>query len=382
MAEHPTYKEMMKHDLVILNANMSPIGLQLRLAGQFQYQNYVLGGGNLLIAGQGTQGWWRYLNYSGVLADNATNRARYPETFPRVWAGASQNVGCEMCIARYFAGYTPGYTATLSGRLLVPFPQMPDEPEMEVMLAPHADADATAPFSYTLDISTGAMAKDNAAGNQYRFNSGQVARDYIATALNDPATPVYEHYLVSGLGDVDDAQGVMERYSKLAMPLWTYDVISETAATTETMVVGTYIAGKHHPDAKVPWNAMYWGFGLEGVGKGGDDTVGRDRLLGDTFNFLAKNMSPKATMLAQADGSVQLSVDLGPTAAPVQFTRAEIDWGDGQRQVVDFTRPTGTAGLTFSHSFATTATERGPARIKLLPVAGTAAPVYVTANGR
>lgn len=373
---HPPYKTMMQHDMVILNSNMSPRGLQQYLAGQFQYQNYILGGGNLLLAGQGNQGWWRFLNTAGRLADTPANRAAYPETFPHAWAGPSQNVGCEMCIARYFAGYTPGYTATLSGRMLVPFPTAPDEPEMEVLLAPHADADTEAPFSYSLDISTGAMAKDGAAGNQYRFNSGQVARDYIATASNDPTTPALENQLVSGLGDVDDAEGVMERYSKLAMPLWSYQVM------TETMVVGTYIAGKHHPDAKVPWNAMYWGFGLEGVGKGGDETVGRDRLLGDTFNFLARNMSPKVLVQSGPDGAAVLRVDLGPTAAPVRFTRAEIDWGDGRQEVVDFARPTGAPGLTFRHTFAATAAERSPARIKLLPETGTAAPVYLTAHVR
>lgn len=363
---HPPYKLMDRHDLVIFNGNMSNVSMhQTGATGMFQYQNLVLGGGNLLIAGQGTQGWWRYLNRAR-LVDNAANRAAYPETFPHTWAGASQNVGCEMCLARYFAGFTPVYTSTLSGKALVPFPMPPATPELDVVLTP---AMATgSPFNYSLDISTGAKAKDGAAGNQYRFASGKVAKDYKPTAANDASTPAVDGQLVAGLGDIDDAQGVMERFSKLAQPLWSYPV------NDEPMVVGTYIAGQQHPDAEVPWNAMFWGFGLEGVGAGGEGTVGRDRLMGDTYNFLAKNIVPTAVVQAAADGPAVVQVNLGPTAAPVKFIRAELTKADGSTETVSYTTPLGAAALRFAGSDIQA--------LKLIPEPGTAAPVYVTVNAR
>ncbi|MCB0215126.1 MAG: S8 family serine peptidase, partial [Chloroflexi bacterium] len=238
-SQHPTYEAMYRHDLVILNTNESQVSLQKALAGQYQYQNYLLGGGNLLIAGQGTQGWWGYLS-NGVVAplpDTPAAKAAYPDTWPHRWLGPSQNGGCEMRIARYFAGYTPGYTATLSNRLLLPYPMAPDRPEMAVRLERHPEAEG--PFDYALDISTGGLAKDGAAGNQYLFNSGGVLGEYQAPAAS-----------TSGLSDVVDGM-LMSRPASIAKPLWSYPVtISTTMGLTDTLnVVGTYVAGKQHPEA-------------------------------------------------------------------------------------------------------------------------------------
>jgi hypothetical protein len=380
--KHPTYEEMYRHDLVILNANESQIGLQEAYSGQYQYQNYMLGGGSFLIAGQGTQGWWRYLTNDSAnpIADTPGNRAAYADTWPWSWGGPSQNGGCEMCLARYFAGYTPGLTSTLSSRLLVPYPTAPDRPEMEVRLARHPEAEGI--FDYDLDISTGSHAKDGAAGNQYSFNSGQVLSGFEPGWENDPNTPALEPQLAAGLGDALDPVLTM-RTVDLARPLWSYPVtISPTMGMTETTetlnVVGTYVAGQQHEDSGVAWNAMYWGFGLEGVGADGEDTASRTRLLGDTYNFLAKNMSPGGGIVLGEGGQARLQLDLGPAAEPVRFTEARIDWGDGRVETRRFDRPAGVADLTLSHDYGsrTAAFDRGLVKVMLIPVRGEAAPVY------
>jgi hypothetical protein len=363
---HPPYMLMDKHDLVIFNGNMSTVSMhQTGATGMFQYQNLVLGGGNLLITGQGTQGWWRYLSRSKQ-PDTPANRAALPETFPYFWPSpAVQNQGCEMCLARYFAGFTPVYTSTLSGKALVPFPMPPAKPELDVMLMPAISTGS--PFNYSLDISTGTKAKDGAAGNQYSFASGEVAKDYKPTGNGQ---------LIAGLGDIDDAQGVMERYSKLAQPLWSYPV------NDVPMVVGTYIAGQQHPEAEVPWNAMFWGFGLEGVGAGGEGTVGRDRLMGDTYNFLAKNIVPTAVVQAAATGPSVVKVDLGPTAAPVKFVRAELTHADGSIETVNYATPMDAAALQFASGGSTDLPSGRVTELKLIPEPGSAAPVYVKVNMR
>ncbi len=365
---HPTYEEMYRHDLVILNSNESQVSLQKALAGQYQYQNYLLGGGSMLMAGQGTQGWWRYLS-DGVLAplpDNDAARAAFPDTWPHRWLGPSQNGGCEMCLARYFAGYTPGLTATLSSRLLVPYPMAPDMPEMEVDLAPHPDAAGL--FDYGLDLSTGAMAKDGAAGNQYRFNSGSVVEAFKANTGNAAAD----------LGDVVDGM-LVERTVPAAHPLWSYPVeISGTMGMSTTLnTVGTYVAGKADPESDIAWNAMYWGFGLEGVGKDGEDTASRSELLGDTYNFLALNMAPEGGLVVDADGRARLTVDLGPAAAPVRFTHATVDWGDGRVERVDFAGAMTASEIGLVHDYGSrpAAESRGTLRVTLQPVRGEAAPV-------
>ena len=355
---HPTFEEMYRHDLTILNANMSPESLQEYLRGQFQYQNYLLGGGNMLIAGQGTQGWWRYLG-GNPLGEN--NRAAFPETWPYQWLEASQNVGCEKCLSRYFAGFTPEYTATLSGRLLVPFPSPADEPEMEVLLEPHPEAESV--FDYPLDISTGEMAKDDALGNQYRFASGDIMRDYV---------PTTNTRVTSELGDSGSAFGVMQRYQPYARPLWSYTV-SDTLK-----VVGTYIAGKRYEDtANVPWNAMYWGFGLEGVGENMDaGAVSRSRLLGDTFNFLGKNIVPEVLLEQGPEGAWQLDIDLGDTAAEVRFESAEITWSDNRIQRLDYEVPASQLDLDITLDAASISGDAHPVQLKLIPVQGEAAPIY------
>jgi hypothetical protein len=362
---HPPYNLMAQHDLVLINTNMSPRSFhEFGLTGMFQYQNLPLGGGNMLIAGQGAPSWWRYLNRNSRYADTPANRAALPDTWPHAWGGPSQNVGCEMCMARYFAGFTPQLTATLSGRLLLPFPTKPDEPEMDVVLKPHADA--AGPFDYSLDISTGAKAKDGAAGNQYRFASGEVARDYI---------PTTSAQVTKGHGDMGDAEGVMGRYSQLARPMWTY------AVTDTARVVGTYIAGQQQPEAEVPWNAMFWGFGLEGVGQGGEGTVDRMRLMGDAFNFLAHNLyaTAKQTGATPADGEATVQVDIPETADQILIAGAEIDWGDGKTDKQSFEATAMPRTQTHKHSYEKDGTYT--VRIKYQPATGAgAAPVYAHAQ--
>ena len=378
---HPTFEEMYRHDLVILNANESQRGLiETGDFGLFQYQNIMLGGGNMLIAGQGTQGWWRYMtdDLTVPLADTPSLRLRFPDTWPYQWLGHSQSLGCEMCITRYFAGYTPGLTSTLSGRLLVPHPVAPDRPEMEVRLARHPEADG--PFDYDLDISTGAMAKDGAAGNQYMFNSGSVISGHKPNTPDDPETPVNEAGLATSLGDLIEAP-LVQRTVPYARPLWSYPVsISDTTGMTETLnVVGTYVAGKQHEGGPA-WNAMYWGFGLEGVGEAGEGSASRTRLMGDTYNFLAKNIEPSGSLVVDAGGRALLHVDLGRKADPVRFTEAQITWGDGREEVIVFAAPTDAEGLVLAHSYgdADASRARGSATVSLIPERGVAAPVHVT----
>jgi len=343
---HPPYSEMYRHNLVILNGNMSDVSLQEALSGQFQYQNYLLGGGNMLIAGQGTQDWWRYLGGS-PLADTPTNRSNYPDTFPYRWYGVSQNQGCEMCLARYFAGFTPQITATLSGRLLVPYPTKADRPEREVVLEPHPEADG--PFQYPIDISTGALAPEGAEGNQYLFASGDVLGDYI---------PSTSSTISSRLGDISYAETMLGRIAQEARPLWAYtgDFATEEGATEElTKVVGTYVAGKHDPEAEIAWNAMFWGFGLEGVGEGAEGSPSRERLLGDTFNFMALNLFDVGVeRAAEADSGSMSAVRLAPpsVAKPVMIASATVDWGDGtEPEPVSFDPPVAMSEAIFSHQY-------------------------------
>lgn len=279
---HPPFEVMQRHDLVILNTNMSRVGLQQPFAGSYQYFNHLLAGGNLLVAGQGPQGWW-----------TVGNR-------PQDQQGASQNQGCDMCLARYMAGYQFGITATLSNRLLV-WPEKPDEPEMVVEIHPHTDGNSA--FGYSLDLSTGKLAKDGAAGNQYRFASGGLLGDY------DPAR------------EYPYTERVYDRVRPYARPLWAYG----------DRVVGTYISGRQNPVENIPWNAMYWGFGLEGVGKGGAATVDRVRLLGDTFNFLAHGLwVARVRVTAPTPASRRLALELPQGADMPLIKRVEVDWGDGQ----------------------------------------------------
>ncbi|MFQ5459964.1 MAG: S8 family serine peptidase [Anaerolineae bacterium] len=253
---HPSFKTLQSYDLVILNTNESREPLIYTVAGAYQYQNYLLHGGNMLVAGQGDQDWWT------IVGPNGSTIA------------ISQNAGCEYCVPRYFAGFTFGLTATLSGKLLE-YPEAVNKPEMEVVLAPHPEADG--PFGYGLDISTGDMAKEDAAGNQYAFSSGSLVTGYVPTVEGAPPGVCTTAQGSNYCGDFDYAEVVFDHIVPYARPLWTYD----------GKVVGSYISGRHAPaEANIKWNAMFWGFGLEGVGKGGPDTVGRTELLGDVFSFL------------------------------------------------------------------------------------------------
>jgi len=366
---HPPFTEMYRHDMVIFNGNMSPRSLQEFLAGQFQYQNYMLAGGNMLIAGQGVQGFWAYMNFNAApLPDTPQARAAYPDTWPRQWYGPSQNQGCEMCLARYFAGFTPELTATLSGRLLVPFPTRPDEPEIEVVLSPHPDADG--PFGYPLDISTGAKAPPGAAGNQYRFNSGDVMDTYI---------PTLSGAITSRLGDVGYAETVVEHIAPLARPLWSYPV-TDPDGEPELNVVGTYVAGRQYPAQGVAWNAMYWGFGLEGVGAGAPGTVSRARLLGDTFNFLAHNLYATARSIGVVprSESVAIEVEVSGTADEVSVAGVEVDWGDGHVDTETYPRPRVLpAKQTFTHQYARSGTYRITVKYTPAPDASIA-PVFAS----
>jgi len=239
------------------------------------------------------------------------------------------------------------------------------------------------PFSkYSLDLSTGAMAKDGALGNQYTFASGQLMGDYKGTVPNDPATPELEQVLAANLGDVDDAAwtvapgGRGKTIGHWARPLWTFPVTQVVSGTeeTETMVVGTYIAGKHDPESKIAWNAMFWGFGLEGVGKAGESTASRDQLLGDAFNFLAKNIRPKAIQAQGADGRPRLRVDLGPTAADLRIRRATMAWPDGRLDSLDYG-----AGRTAKNLRLDLPRDAASVTVTLYPEAGSAAPIRVEA---
>ena len=104
----------------------------------------------------------------------------------------------------------------------------------------------------------------------------------------------------------------------------------------ETKVVGTYIAGRQHPEADIPWNAMFWGFGLEGVGEAGPGTASRTRLMADAFNFLAKNIRPQAKLTASPDGGRSVQVNLGPQAQALSFARAVVRYGSQGEDSIAF----------------------------------------------
>ena len=141
--------------------------------------------------------------------------------------------------------------------------------------------EAGGPDDYALDVATGAMAKDGAAGNQYAFSSGGLITGYTPTVEGTPTGVCTTAQGSNYCGDFDYAEVVFDHIVPYARPLWTYD----------DKVVGSYISGRHSPDeANIKWNAMFWGFGLEGVGKGGNDTVGRTKLPGDVFSFLTGRM--------------------------------------------------------------------------------------------
>ncbi len=358
---HPPLAEMSRYDLVLLNTNESKTSMHgVSLSGLYQYQNHMLRGGSFLIAGQGTLNFWRYLATATRLADNATLRRTYAHTWPFTWAGGpSQNVGCEVCIMRYFTGFTPEYTATLSGRLLVPFPQPVDRTARDVVLEPNPAADPGTPFRYPIDLSTGTSAPEGAAGNQYTFASGSVVTGYKPTTSSTLAT---------GLGDYDYAEGIIDDLVPLARPLWAYtgtfavDRVNPMTTTTQSKVVGTYVAGQQHPGTGVTWNAMFWGFGLEGLGTGGAPNepnatplVGtRMRLLGDAFNFLAHNLTDLTyDVVDDAAPSFELAIDVPEFASSPLIDRAEIDWGDGRAaESVTWSDRVSLRTVRFDHAYA------------------------------
>jgi subtilisin family serine protease len=340
---HPPFETLTRHDLVILNTNESwqPF---YPLAGAFQYQNYLLHGGNLLLAGQGSaQSYWWWVPAT-TYADTPGNRAACGEFFPRCQSALfSQNLGCDLCLARHFAGFQFGITATLSGRVLT-FPERADEPEMEVILAPHAEADG--PFRYPLDLSTGARAHDDAAGNQFRFASGGL--------LGDP-DPEWEAY--GAIGNYEDR-------IPLVRPLWAYG----------DRVVGTYLAGRQNAKSNIAWNAMFWGFGLEGVGANDQGAPGRERLLGDTFNFLAHNLYAELGTTSATTRDTRIHLVLPARADVPTVTAAEVDWGDGG--AVETIRPAeGVGGDVWEagHRYA----EPGTVHISLKLTLQGMAPLYV-----
>jgi hypothetical protein len=151
--------------------------------------------------------------------------------------------------------------------------------------------------------------------------------------------------------------------------------------TDTLMTVGTYVAGKQHDEGPA-WNAMYWGFGLEGVGENGEGTASRSRLLGDTYNFMAKNMAPEGGIVIDGQGRATLTVDLGPKAEPVRFTEARIDWGQGKVETLRFDQPRGAEALRFAHDYGNRAQAdaRTGVAVTLIPVRGEAAPVYLKIN--
>lgn len=323
---HPPFEVLQRYDLVVLNTNLSRVALQEAFAGSYQYFNHLLAGGNLLIAGQGPQGWW-------TVGQRQTQQ------------GASQNAGCDMCLSRYMAGFQFGITATLTGRLLA-WPERPAEPETTVVLQPHPGGGA--PFAYALDISTGRLAKDGAAGNQYRFASGGLLGPY------DPAR------------EYPYTEGVFDRVRPWARPLWAYD----------GRVVGTYVAGRQHPEADIRWNAMYWGFGLEGVGGAGPGTADRARLLGDAFNFLARNLwiAGVREMVADAGLRQRLAFVWPPEARIPDIGSVEIDWGDGSAvETLTLAPPIAADRVTLQHTFPRPGAFN--VRIAAIPVAG-AAPLH------
>lgn len=360
-AGHVPFKVLQRYDLVVLNQNESIWAFQESLPGAYQYQNLLLHGGNMLIAGQGQMNWWRFLSKSRY-PDNDTYRNYCGDWWPYCFVGPSQNAGCDMCLPRYFAGFTYGVTATLSGRLLAAG-EPPDRPEREVVLPAHASGDGAFPFG--LDLSTGAMAKDGAAGNQYAFASGELLTGYEPSG--DTA--------VEGR-DYGSTEGVFDRVRPYARPLWQYtgDFVNPAGETeVMTKVVGTYVAGKQEPEAAIAWNAMFWGFGLEGVGAGAQDTVGRDRLMGDTFNFLARNLrADRIQPRWEHPGVLMLAL---PDVAEVPLVgRVDVDWGDGSEvETITIDPPQPADALALAHTYDEAATVT--VRLDLYPVAH-AAPIY------
>lgn len=341
---HPTYREMYQHDMVIVNANESQYSFQSRLTGQFQYQNYMLGGGSMLITGQGSPNFWRWINWDTTYAESL--QPNFPDTWPHPWTANSQNGGCEMCWGRYFAGFTPHVTSTLSGRHLVPYPQEVPSGDHEVLLPPHADADG--PFTYSLDISTGENAPEGAAGNQYNFASGAVAEEYIASTSAQ---------VTSGLADLSYAEGTVARVGEIARPLWSYtgEFQNEDDEMEEmTKVVGTYVAGQQHPESPINWNAMLWGFGLEGVGESGEDTVSQVRLLGDTFNFLAHNLhSVGVEKVGDGPDGTTIRLTLPDYAADPMVKGVDVDWGDGSdTDWLEIDPATAASEIELTHAYA------------------------------
>lgn len=350
-ATHAPYRVLTRHDLVILNMNESQVSLQAQLTGLFQYQNFLVGGGNLLIAGQGTPNWWRWINWGAQAADTPANRAARPDTFPYSWNANTQNGGCEMCLARYFAGFTPHVTATLSGKLLVPFPTAPMTASMAVELAPHVEGEG--PYDYPLDLSTGDMAPEGAAGNQFTFASGDVLTEYQPSG---GAQVTAQH------GDLSYAEGMFAEIAALVQPLWSYtgDFQNAEGAMEEmTKVVGTVVAGKQAPDQNIRWNAMFWGFGLEGVGEGLEGSVSRERLLGDTFNFLANNFAGVGEAMAYpendsaADGTARVSLVFPDFATVPIVDEVWVDWGDGSEpETIALDEPARADEVVLEHGYA------------------------------
>ena len=385
---HPSLETMRQHDLVILNTGESPESLQRDdyPAGQIQYQNHLVSEGNLLITGQGSTNGWRFLDRRTYYPDTPENRNRFSETLPYSWGGPSESSGCEMCLARYFAGFTSELTATLSSRLLLPHGQAPERPERTVVLHPHPDAEPDIPFSrYVLDISTGEFAKDMAAGNQYSFASGDILREYLPSTGDNPDTPVDESQILANLRDVDDTPWVRARKEDggrlpdYARPIWSFPVGGDLN------VVGTYVAGKQHVGSGIPWNAMFWGFGLEGVGRAGATSVSRAQLLGDTFNFLARNFRPQAILTRRSDGQAALTVSLGAYASPVRFVRADLLWSDGARKQEVYKPPRSAGEIAFlfperrlrPQVNGADANPDNQVTVILHPIPGTAAPVFL-----
>jgi subtilisin family serine protease len=311
---HPPLAQMKLYDLVIVNQNESDWALQTPLVGQYQYLNYLLSGGDMLLAGQGEMNWWRFLSHSNYPSGYQDYCGDY---WPKCFQGPSQNGGCDMCLPRYFSGFTYEITATLSGRVLN-HPERPLTPTVEVVIEPHEDTDG--PFTYGLDISTGDEAKDGAAGNQYTFASGSILGPYVSSGETAPEGR-----------DYDSTEGVFDRVQPYARPVWSYTGDFENAeGETEVMTktVGTYIAGKLEPGAQIAWNSMFLGFGLEGVGEGADGTASRARFLGDTFNFLARNIRPDE-IEPSFDRTRGLLVSLADYAEVPVVDQAVVDWGDG-----------------------------------------------------
>jgi hypothetical protein len=120
-------------------------------------------------------------------------------------------------------------------------------------------------------------------------------------------------------------------------------------------VVGTVVLGRQLSGVDIRWNAMYWGFGLEGVGESGENTVGRTRLLGDTFNYLARNLYPQAirSQPGGTSGTVSLSFEVPMTAEVPTIRRATVSWGVGAPEVIELPEPVAVTQLRLQHTYET-----------------------------